>query len=48
MMRRAMSLAVQTPQADDAVASPRKGRFVVNLAANLGLGILVGLWLTLT
>jgi membrane protein EpsK len=44
-----MSSALHNPLVDRAVAPPQKGRFVINLAANLvnfGLGILVGLWLT--
>lgn len=44
-----ISYALRNPQADDAVAPPKKGRFAINLAsnfANFGLSILVGLWLT--
>lgn len=44
-----MSSALHNPQANEAVGLPKKGRFVINLAANLanfGLNILVGLWMT--
>ena len=48
-MSESTSAVPQNPQVDNTVRPPGKGRFVVNLAANLanfGLGIIVGLWLT--
>jgi membrane protein EpsK len=44
-----ISSFIHNPQTDDAVTPPKKGRFIINLFANVAnfiLSILVGLWLT--